>query len=82
MNAEYEFGSGNAALSFAFQLTSTMLMHIPYEMTNKAKSRMYELLSKNLADSFMVILGFFLAGNFFKLDISLFLDTILSCMYL
>jgi hypothetical protein len=82
MKAEYELGSGNACLSFAFQLTSTMLMHIPYEITNTAKSRMYALLSKNFADSFMVILTFFFAGNFFKLAISLFLETILSCMYL
>lgn len=82
IKAEYEFGSGKACLSLAFQLTSTMLMHIPYEMTSTAKSRMYELLSKNLADSFMVILTFFLAGNFFKLDMLMFLETILSCMYL
>lgn len=82
INAEYEFGSGNAAFNFAFQLTSTILIHIPYEITNKAKSRIYELLNKNLADSFIVIFTFFFAGNFFILAISLFLETILSCIYL
>ena len=82
MNAEYELGSGKAAFNLAFQLTSTILMHMPYEITNKAKSRMYELLNKNFADSFMVIFTFFFAGNFFILAMSAFLDTILSCMYL
>mmetsp|Transcript_23673 Transcript_23673/g.66857 ORF Transcript_23673/g.66857 Transcript_23673/m.66857 type:complete len:253 (+) Transcript_23673:223-981(+) len=88
MKAEYSFGFGNACFNLAFQLTSTKLMHMPYEITSKAKSRMYGLLTRYLADSLSVIRSFF----FFALDggsalpdasrSSLMGVTTLSCMYL
>jgi hypothetical protein len=78
MKLEYELGSGKACLSLAFQETSTMEMHMPYEMTSVAKLRMYLLLNTNCTDSFMVIFGRFFLGNFFKPFISAFLATMLS----
>ena len=35
IKAEYEFGSGKACFNFAFQLTSTMLIHMPIYFGSK-----------------------------------------------
>lgn len=63
MNAEYSFGFGKACLSLDFHETSTILIHNPYEMTSMAKSRIYEEDIRNLADSFMVMRGFFVGAD-------------------
>ena len=53
-------------------------------MTSKARSRMYGELNKNLADSFIVILGFFFLGKSFPSLSSApsIFETILSCICL
>ncbi len=68
-------------LIFDFQLTSTRLIHMPYEMTKMARFRIYELLMRNFADSFNVIFCRFLRGAFFVCPDASCLATIFFCMY-
>lgn len=47
MKAEYALGLGYAARNLDFQVTSTILIDIPYEITKIAKFRMYGDLARN-----------------------------------